>query len=462
MATEYLNIKKNNDIDVNVPTKPCIDSINASVSKNTSDISTMNSTLTSTTSQVSQLTSTVNELSEKVSGVTDVTCESIGAVPIGRKINGLALTSDINLAASNVGAVSNTRTINGKPLTSNVSLTASDVGAVPTSRTVNGRALSSNITLTASDVSAVPTTRTVCGKALSSNITLTAANVSAVPTTRKVNNKALSSDISLTYSDVSAVPTSRTVNGKALSANISLTAANVGALATTGGTLSGQLRCNHSTYPQIYGNGTVLQLSGSNGESSYAVVIDYGRADDSNALRPAIDAGQTGHMHCGNSNHRWRDVFSRNGAIQTSDRNEKNTIEPLDEELAKNFIMGIKPSTYKFNNPDSGRTHWGMISQDIEELLSKIGLTSMDFAGFIKSPKTEEHYEDVTKTITDEEGKEETVTEKELKIHTLENEYIYSLRYDEFIAPLISVVQTQQKQIEQLTERIAELEKLNK
>lgn len=106
--------------------------------------------------------------------------------------------------------------------------------------------------------------------------------------------------------------------------------------------------------------------------------------------------------------------------------------------------MGLKPSSYVFNDADSGRTHWGLISQDIEELFPQLGMTSMDFAGFIKSPKTEDYYEDVPETVTDEEtGEEKTVTRKELKTRTVEGEYIYSLRYDEFIAPLICMVQKQ-------------------
>ena len=83
----------------------------------------------------------------------------------------------------------------------------------------------------------------------------------------------------------------------------------------------------------------------------------------------------------------------------------------------------------------------------------------MDFAGFIKPPKTEDYYEDVPETVTDEEtGEEKTVTRKELKTRTGEGEYIYSLRYDEFIAPLICMVQKQQKQIENLERRLSALE----
>ena len=60
--------------------------------------------------------------------------------------------------------------------------------------------------------------------------------------------------------------------------------------------------------------------------------------------------------------------------------------------------------------------------------------------------------------VGEETGEEKTVTRKELKTRTIEGEYIYSLRYDEFIAPLICMVQKQQKQIENLERRLSALE----
>lgn len=149
----------------------------------------------------------------------------------------------------------------------------------------------------------------------------------------------------------------------------------------------------------------------------------------------------------GSSSEKWKNVYATNGTIQTSDRNEKNTIEQIPTEKAHNLIMGLKPSTYKMNNGTSGRTHWGMISQDIEELLNALGMTSLDFAGFIKSPKVK------IEESVDENGKwhrTETV---------IEGEYDYSLRYDEFIAPLIKVVQEQEKRIEALENKISALNK---
>lgn len=221
--------------------------------------------------------------------------------------------------------------------------------------------------------------------------------------------------------------------------------------------ISARHQYTSSSYPQIYGNG-ILQLGGDS-RNEYGVVLRSDDTDEANAFRPSVNAGATGHLYLGTANQKWRAVFAQNGTIQTSDRNAKHDITDLDPEKITAFIMGLKPSSYVFNDADSGRTHWGLISQDIEELFPQLGMTSMDFAGFIKSPKTEDYYEDVSETVTDEEtGAEKTVTRKELKTRTVEGEYIYSLRYDEFIAPLICMVQRQQKQIQDLERRLSALE----
>ena len=143
---------------------------------------------------------------------------------------------------------------------------------------------------------------------------------------------------------------------------------------------------------------------------------------------------------------RWKYVYAQymyvsSGTAVTSDRNLKNTINDLDAEMSKEFIMGLKPSSFKYNESESDRTHFGLIAQDVEETLKKIGLTTKDFAGLvIENEKSED-------------GKEENKT--------------YALRYEEFIAPLIKTVQLQQEIIDSqndgitlLEERLARLENL--
>ena len=134
----------------------------------------------------------------------------------------------------------------------------------------------------------------------------------------------------------------------------------------------------------------------------------------------------------------WKQLYATTSTIATSDRNEKMDIADLDDALTKDFVMSLKPSSYKFINNDSNRTHYGMISQDVEETMNSLGMDSLDFAGFIKSPKM----------VTSEETG---------KLVEVEGEYTYGLRYEEFIAPMIKMIQMQQKEIEELKSAVAKL-----
>lgn len=156
------------------------------------------------------------------------------------------------------------------------------------------------------------------------------------------------------------------------------------------------------------GRGTVLELV-----SNY---IGCGKT-----LRPAstsCDLGTSGWL--------WGDIYATNGTINTSDRNRKTDIS-YDMSRYEAMFDALKPANFKMIDGTSGRTHTGFISQDIEDALAPCGLTSIDFATFIKSPKV------------DEDGK------------VIEGEYVYGLRYDELIALMVT-------QIQSLKKRVADLE----
>lgn len=377
--------------------------------------------------------------------------------------NGLAtLNSSGKLAqmpsASDVGAVPTTRTVNGKALSSNISLTASDVGAVPTSRKVNGRALSSDINITSGDVFAQTTTvenGTNFNNLKNPGIYVQSSNAEVTNNTNMPTKEAFIMTVYMANWKDNSIQvfcnhTGSKMYWRTWQAYGDVWGAWRQVIGSNGGnvTINNRLQLTGTQYPQIYGNGTSLQL-GVDTNAAVGVVLQGG------VFRGAGD----GSLNLGNGSHRWAVVYAKTGSINTSDRNEKNTIADIDPEQAEKLIMGLKPSTFKFNDGTSGRTHWGLISQDIEELLPQIGMSDLDFAGFIKTPKTEDYYEDVPETVTDEEtGEEKTVTRKELKTRTVEGEYVYALRYSEFIAPLICMVQKQQKQIENLERRLSALE----
>ena len=124
---------------------------------------------------------------------------------------------------------------------------------------------------------------------------------------------------------------------------------------------------------------------------------------------------------------RFDNIYATNGTIQTSDQNEKNTI--TDSDLGIDFIKRLTPKSYIFNGKT--RTHYGLIAQDVETVLTDINKPTSGFAGFIKSDISEE-----------QDG----------------SEYRYGLRYTEFVAPLIQAVKDQQAIIEDLQARITALE----
>ena len=127
----------------------------------------------------------------------------------------------------------------------------------------------------------------------------------------------------------------------------------------------------------------------------------------------------------GTSGRRWAQIWYYN-ANTTSDRNEKNTITESD--LGLDFICKLKPVSYKWNqregeNADT-KTHYGLISQDVEEAVIESGKTLDDFGSIFKP----------------------------------EGDDPMGLSYEEFISPLVKAIQEQQEQIKILQEKIETLE----
>ena len=150
----------------------------------------------------------------------------------------------------------------------------------------------------------------------------------------------------------------------------------------------------------------------------------------------------------GNSSKRLDDIYATSGTVNTSDRNEKNTI--VDTDLGLSFVNKLKPVSYKFNNKT--RTHYGLIAQDVETLLSDISKPTTDFAGFIKTENPDEVYNKLDK----EDGKiPEGKDIGDVKKAAFTS---YGLRYNEFIAPLIKAVQELSAEVETLKTKVSALE----
>ena len=110
---------------------------------------------------------------------------------------------------------------------------------------------------------------------------------------------------------------------------------------------------------------------------------------------------QGGMYSCGVGWSPWSDIYANNSMIQTSDREAKEDIVYGLTRYDALFDT-LRPVSFRFRDGTSGRTHLGLISQDVE--------AALEAAGFVRS------------------------AEPEGKVR-------YGLRYGEFVAMLIEQVQ---------------------
>lgn len=115
-----------------------------------------------------------------------------------------------------------------------------------------------------------------------------------------------------------------------------------------------------------------------------------------------------------------------------SDKRIKNSIS-YDMDKYSEFFMQLKPTAYRLNKGVSGRFHIGFIAQDVEQAILKSGISTTDFAGFVRSSGADD-------------------------VHGEYEDQCY-LRYDNFIALNTYMIQRNTNTIQKLLQRIDELEK---
>lgn len=160
-------------------------------------------------------------------------------------------------------------------------------------------------------------------------------------------------------------------------------------------------------------------------------------------------AAVNGYTNLGSGSYRWKQLFATTATISTSDRNLKKDIHQLTD-THLDFFLKLQPVSFLFKDGESGRTHIGFIAQDVEQAMSECGLTDLDFAGFCKDQKVEVFSEE------DENG-DKVEKERAILDENGNPEYIYSLRYEEFIALNTYVIQKLWNCVEILEKQNAEM-----
>lgn len=228
---------------------------------------------------------------------------------------------------------------------------------------------------------------------------------------------------------------------------------------TFAGTLSGADGTFKGTLSAVSGSFVKL-TAGKSSFSKNQVIIDasYVNTDGEEVAKGSVYIGRSGIKdweditirpssnnigNIGTSSTAWDTLWVKNGAIQSSDRNYKTDITVMGEKQERLFDL-LSPVTFKFIDSTFDRYHYGFISQEVEDAIFKAGLTTKDFAGFCKNIKRDEN----NLPVLDKDGNEE---------------YVYSLRYSEFIALNTHMIKKLQVENNKLKERIDLLEdRLNK
>ncbi len=174
------------------------------------------------------------------------------------------------------------------------------------------------------------------------------------------------------------------------------------------------------------GDGNPRGYFGGSGSIGDGCFIKTGTSSTSRIL-PATD--NVGYI--GENSYRWQAIYAVNGTIQTSDGREKNTI--ADSNLGLSFIQSLRPVSYKWNvgenvvtydeeknpivTPRAGvRSHYGFIAQEVKAVIPE----GVDFGGFVQEP----------------------------------DDGMMSLRYHEFIGPLVKAIQELKAEVDSLKAQI--------
>lgn len=127
--------------------------------------------------------------------------------------------------------------------------------------------------------------------------------------------------------------------------------------------------------------------------------------DIEGTLRPRADAA----FDLGTPSLRWREVFTRDGVVATSDGRLKRDV--IDEPLGLAFVNALRPVQFQWH--DGERPHHGLLAEEVKTLLDRLGI---DHAAYVET----------------------------------DGESARGLRYAELIAPLIKAVQELSAEVEAL------------
>ena len=168
-------------------------------------------------------------------------------------------------------------------------------------------------------------------------------------------------------------------------------------------------------------NFTVFRCTG--GICKYTQGVGMNTAED--CFRSYDAAGEVidNMINCGSGGSRWKQVYSVKGSINTSDKNLKKNMKKIDSKKLQ-LLLNIIPKEYMLKDGD--RIHTGLIAQEVEDEMLKLGLTYSDVGALCKDFMYNSNEENEDTVKLDSDGNPV---------------YRYGFRYEELITPILALVQ---------------------
>lgn len=163
------------------------------------------------------------------------------------------------------------------------------------------------------------------------------------------------------------------------------------------------------------------------GSRSYSFSLNTTAGKPVVELNGILLPASSGSYNLGSESRRWNTLYATNGSINTSDIKNKKDVKDIANAYDNLFDL-LRPVTFKFKENESDRTHLGLIANEFEESINKVGLTTKDVAAFC--------------SWEDEDGTKGC-----------------GIRYTELIALNIYEIQNLKKRVVELEKQLSELNK---
>lgn len=177
----------------------------------------------------------------------------------------------------------------------------------------------------------------------------------------------------------------------------------------------------------IFRSSKIVGAVNDDGTVTYAPEGNTADTESSDPLVPSM---------IGSSTFRWfqgyfMELYSTNGLNTSSDKKIKNHIQDIDANKSLELINSLTPVEYTLKNNANNRKHMGFYAQDVKKTCDDMELGNMSLyaATWHKDGQEQECYYS------------EDAPDEELQ---------WTLKYEEFIAPLVGAVQALTKRVEDL------------